>query len=642
MLAVLWLTGTQVGFAQRQYDAWYFGTASALQFQPGQYWPQVLTNSVINSFEASTSLADSTTGALLLYSNGERVWDRTHQVMPGSFPLGGSASASEGAVALFAPGRPGMVYLFTTDAKESSTRNSLRYSVIDLRLRNGLGDVVQRSQPVALPGGVLATEHLGAIRQPNGRDYWLLVHGLDNDRFYAYALTPAGLATQPVISTVGPISRGGGIAETGVLHFSPSGRQLAATRLLGGLDVFDFDPSTGRVSNALNLFTHPPVPIGFFPGRVFGAEFSGDGTLLYADERGAVVRYDLLGCAPAPIRASKREVTAAASLRGLSGSFRRGPNGRLYIAVLAASGLAVIDSMNSLSGAYLRPGGQPLAGTILPGNNIPGSQYGLPNAPAQASRLAPSNCAGGSGGIEEGFRVVITPGCTGRPTLFEAQLRDPARQGLQQVQWTIGAATPVALSGARVTTVFRLAGTQPVVVVVTFADGTRQAQRLQLTIPPSATVQLRASATQLVCGEPQVELTAIASGPGRFSWADDTTRQSRRLVTRGGTYRVRFVASGGCLVSDSVTIQPLDSTRCIIPNIITPNGDDQNQHFVLAGYEPGRWHLTVFNRWGREVYANPQYRNEWDAAGQAAGLYYYLLQHLQTGTRLRGWVEVVR
>ncbi|WP_167852003.1 gliding motility-associated C-terminal domain-containing protein [Hymenobacter elongatus] len=646
--------GPRIGYAQRQYDAWYFGTASALQFLPGRYWPQVVPNSVMNSFESCTSLADSTTGALLLYSNGERMWDRTHQPMPNGFPLGGHMSASEGALTLFAPGQPNLVYLFTTDAKESSVENSLRYSVVDLRLRNGLGDVRQRNQPLPLPGNTQATEHLAAIRQPNGRDYWILVHGLNNNSFYAYALTPAGLAAQPVVSAVGPVFSTRQTAETGTFRFSPSGRQLATTRLFSALDLFDFNPLTGQVSNPISLFSDLSLPALSFERRVYGVEFSGDGSLLYADQGGAVMQYDLLACDSLAIIRSKRQVVSAAALvgsvkvgcsTGSTGSFRRGPNGRLYIAVLFAPALAVIDSINSIRGTFLRPGGQQLAGTAVPGNplpDLPGSEYGLPNCPGQASRLGPANCTGGSGSVEEGFRVLITPGCAGRPTVFEAQPRDPSRQGLQQVQWTIGTTTPLALSGVRVAPVFGQAGPQTGLVVVTFADGTRQAQRLQLTVPPAATVRLQASVTQLECGEPQAELTATANGPGRYRWADDTTTQSRRVVTQGGTYRVRFQSSAGCVVSDSVTIQSLDPSRCLIPNIITPNGDPLNQRFVLAGYRLGHWSLTIYNRWGRTVYTNPLYANEWDAEGQPAGVYYYLLQHPQTGTKLRGWVEVMR
>ena len=627
--------GPRPGYAQRQYDAWFFGTASALQFVPGRYWPQVVPSSVMDSYESCTSLADSTTGALLLYSNGERVWDRTHQLMPSGFPLGGNVSASEGAVALFAPGQPNLVYLFTTDAKESFVKNSLRYSVVDLRLRNGLGDVRQRNVPLPLPGNTLATEHLAAIRQPNGRDYWILVHGLDNNSFYAYAFTPAGVAAQPVVSAVGPVFAGLGVAETGVFRFSPSGRQLVATRLLGGLDVFDFDPLVGRVSNVVNLFTHPAVPAGQFPGRVFGADFSADGSLLYADERGSLVRYDLLAGSPAALLRSKRLLAPEASFRGLTGSYRRGPNGRIYIAVLGATALPVIDSCNSVNAAYVRFAAQPLAGTVLPVGRLPSSQNCLPNIPGRST--------GGTGSVEEGFVVVTTPGCAGQPTQLAVQLRDPGRQGIQQVYWTIGnAASPVLLSGQRVAPVFGQPGTQPVYVVVTFTDGTRQAQRLQLQVPPLATVQVQASARQLACGEVPVVLTAVGSTTGRYTWADDSTSLPQRVVRQAGTYRVRFLSQGGCPATDSVTISPLAPGTCLVPNVITPNGDPLNQRFVLAGYQLGYWSLTVYNRWGRAVYTNPRYANEWDAEGQPAGVYFYLLQHPQTGTKLRGWVEVMR
>jgi hypothetical protein len=165
---------------------------------------------------------------------------------------------------------------------------------------------------------------------------------------------------------------------------------------------------------------------------------------------------------------------------------------------------------------------------------------------------------------------------------------------------------------------------------------------VQLQVPPLATVRLQASARQLACGETSVALTAVGSTPGRYTWADDSTSRPQRVVSQAGTYRVRFLSQGGCLATDSITIGPGAPETCLIPNIITPNGDPLNQRFVLAGYALGQWGLTVFNRWGRAVYTNPRYANEWDAEGQADGVYYYLLQHPQTGTKLRGWVEVRR
>jgi len=628
--------------AQRQYDAWFFGTRSALQFQPGRYWPQVVATSAMNAFEASTTLSDSTTGALLLYSNGERVWDRRHEVMPNSAPLGGHYSASEGALAIFAPRQPGLVYVFTTDAKESSTRNGLRYSVVDLRLRNGLGDVTLRSQPMGLPNFNIPTEHLAAIRHPNGRDYWILVHGLENNSFYAFALTPSGVAAQPVVSSVGPVFKSNETAQTGIIRFAPSGRQLVTTRLFSALDLFDFDPATGQVSNPTSLYAdlNPVSPT--VEKRVYGAEFSGDGSVLYADQGGALMRYDLASCDPGTVVRSKRLVLNSNGFAGTTGSYRRAPNGRIYIAQYGINSLAVVDSCNSLNRAYVRPFGQPLAGSNVPNTPPAVSQYGLPNAPALSVRQG-SLCNGGSGPLEDRFSLVATPGCIGTPTLLEVQPRGPVPQGIQQVEWTIqGTSGRLVLAGSRVAPVFGQPDLKYVSVVVTFTDGIRQSKETQFNIAPLATVRLQVNRAQPTCGEVTAEIIAVASTTGRFSWADDTTTSPRRVVPQNGIYQVSFLSAAGCQATDYISLQPFAPERCLIPNIITPNGDQKNQRFVLAGYQLGHWQLTIFNRWGREVYANPRYANEWDAAGLPAGMYYYLLQHAATGTRLRGWVEVVR
>lgn len=79
-----------------------------------------------------------------------------------------------------------------------------------------------------------------------------------------------------------------------------------------------------------------------------------------------------------------------------------------------------------------------------------------------------------------------------------------------------------------------------------------------------------------------------------------------------------------------------------IPNIITPNGDLQNEYFTLKGLTPSDWHLNIFDRWGKQVYEQARYDNNWNAAGQASGVYYYMLSNEATGERYQGWVEVQR
>ncbi|GAB3877751.1 hypothetical protein GCM10028824_38390 [Hymenobacter segetis] len=76
-----------------------------------------------------------------------------------------------------------------------------------------------------------------------------------------------------------------------------------------------------------------------------------------------------------------------------------------------------------------------------------------------------------------------------------------------------------------------------------------------------------------------------------------------------------------------------------IPNIITPNGDNQNQTFQLGPDCPP--HLQVFSRWGQPVFETAAYHDDWNAEGQPDGIYYYLARY-PDGHQLKGWVEVRR
>ena len=80
----------------------------------------------------------------------------------------------------------------------------------------------------------------------------------------------------------------------------------------------------------------------------------------------------------------------------------------------------------------------------------------------------------------------------------------------------------------------------------------------------------------------------------------------------------------------------------LIPNIITPNGDAQNETFRLPGVPPGGpCELSIYSRWGSRVYHSAHYRQDWSAPGQPDGLYYYYLR-LPNQPVCKGWLEVKR
>lgn len=90
-----------------------------------------------------------------------------------------------------------------------------------------------------------------------------------------------------------------------------------------------------------------------------------------------------------------------------------------------------------------------------------------------------------------------------------------------------------------------------------------------------------------------------------------------------GTHTVELQVGNGC--TDQITliseICPLE-----IPNIITPNGDNYNDRFVIKGleYYPGST-IVIYNRWGKKVFETNSYHGEWDAADDPDGVFYYIL-----------------
>ena len=63
------------------------------------------------------------------------------------------------------------------------------------------------------------------------------------------------------------------------------------------------------------------------------------------------------------------------------------------------------------------------------------------------------------------------------------------------------------------------------------------------------------------------------------------------------------------------------------PNVITPNGDGKNDTFKIPGIELYAENtLSIFNRWGNEVYFKTNYNNDWSGEGLNEGTYFYLLK----------------
>ncbi|MBK7872310.1 MAG: hypothetical protein IPJ74_17360 [Saprospiraceae bacterium] len=178
-------------------------------------------------------------------------------------------------------------------AAEDSLKRGLRYSVVDFS-SNPLGvvDASYMNQLLQMP----VAEKLTAIQDANG-SYWVIAHDFKDTtlstighRFFAYHITSNVLPilNTPVISKVGSVYEqvGSGNANKytmaqGQMKLSPDGKRLAVAVSSGGnrnysfVELFDFDSSTGLISNPLRF--NAPTPLG----TPYGIEFSPNNNFLY-------------------------------------------------------------------------------------------------------------------------------------------------------------------------------------------------------------------------------------------------------------------------------------------------------------------------------------------------------------------------
>jgi hypothetical protein len=99
-----------------------------------------------------------------------------------------------------------------------------------------------------------------------------------------------------------------------------------------------------------------------------------------------------------------------------------------------------------------------------------------------------------------------------------------------------------------------------------------------------------------------------------------------------------IVNENGCDSTIVVNI-PIKDVELKIPNVITPNGDGQNEKFLIMNNkktgsgedrkvtnEFQSMQLVIFDRWGRKVYESNNYKSDWIAKGVPDGSYYYILK----------------
>lgn len=257
------------------------------------------------------------------------VWNRDHQVMPNGqlVDTAGCYSSIQSSVVTPKVGSQDQYYLFTVDCIESQHATfthykGLRYTVVDMALDGGLGDVTsEKGIPLLNDPGLFLSEGIAATAHSNGDDYWLIVHSVAPDsmnRFYVYSISSTGIS--------GPSIQDLGDYTYGQMKFNIDG-----SRFSNGSHVYDFDKTSGIISN--------PIDLGL---SGIGKAFSNSGQYLYQTAAFTLYQYDLFAT---DVVASRTTIHTGSFLHlDLLMSLQRGPDCKIYVAIMAMNYLGVINS----------------------------------------------------------------------------------------------------------------------------------------------------------------------------------------------------------------------------------------------------------------------------------------------------------
>ncbi len=651
---------------------WYFGENVAFNFNTNitQTAPILLNTNALVSDEGCTSISDSL-GNLLFYSNGRKVFNKTHSLMLNGDNLFGHPSAFQSSIAVKKPGNNNLYYLFTCDAFENNFNVGYHYSIIDMRNDNGKGEVITKNVLLT----VRSTERLTAVQHSNGIDVWIITNDYNSNVFKCWLLTCNGLQALPVINTIGDVLDVYVAMNIGALMASPDGKKICQTYFPDGasggvtpfFQLFDFDASTGILSNTKKISLNR---------YAYGCCFSPNSKLLYLTDPNLQSIVQLEATLPT-VAAIQNSMVIIPTSFGLFG-MQIAPNLKMYVArnskyvvqinypnnkglncnysddstIVIQNGMSLINYPQYINNSFFDPyngftfNNIDSCNGILQFNaysNLSGTvQYQWDFGDGQSSSLQNvthnyaiknrqynvtlkiinnTNCASpiykSNIVIPQGILVNLQfdsfSNCDSNKVVFiNKSFSEP---NFSNYLWQFGDGQTSTLKNPIHN--YSSAGNYTI---------TLQLQNVNTCVSSTITKNIQISGislqvpNQLQINEGEsIQLNTLSNGTN-FAWTPNKYLNDSTLLSPiaspivSTTYNIKAINNNNCSAFDSVTITVKPKTEIFIPNVFTPNNDGVND-FIRPNYSLTYNNITfnIYDKWGKKVFdgnTNNQYK--WD------------------------------
>jgi gliding motility-associated-like protein len=172
---------------------------------------------------------------------------------------------------------------------------------------------------------------------------------------------------------------------------------------------------------------------------------------------------------------------------------------------------------------------------------------------------------------------------------------------------------------------------------------------LLITVKPAAVIKAYSDTTI----ERNTSAFLRATGGVSYAWTPSGSLNFAvgSKVTATPMVTTRYIVTGksslGCQAQDSVLVTVREPLFVRIPNLITPNGDGQNDAWVIWDIKDLTvFDLTITDYAGKIVFTSSSYQNNWNATQDGKelpeGIFYYRLHNRDTNENLKGFIQVIR
>jgi gliding motility-associated-like protein len=332
---IIWVNSS----AQNEAANWFFGQNAGIQFDNTGSLIGSVNGGQLSTLEGCTTISD-TNGNLLFYTDGNLVYNRNHELMPNGTGLFGNSSSTQSALVVPEPGSDTIFYIFTVDTfiGGPDPDNGFNYSIVDMTLDGGLGDITSLNINLLQDTSEKVT---AVLKDCISESIWVIALGNEDgtpttvfNTYHAFEVSTTGVNTTAIKSTFPTIIGD----QRGQMKASPNGKKLASANSSAGLFLYDFDANTGMLSNqqALSIASFSPFS--------YGVEFSQNSLRLYvhssnngaaaigtppSDHQSTLSQFDL---AATDIQGSRVTLDQRQLYRG---SLQLGPDGKIYRALTA-------------------------------------------------------------------------------------------------------------------------------------------------------------------------------------------------------------------------------------------------------------------------------------------------------------------